>query len=94
MYNLGIRSLYSLKCTREHIFSNLFFCYFFLNAIDKMEDKPDILKALNTVKSEQVVTEMGIVKRKSLEDLIKEDARSPVPGSTTTFPGKFPFQNS
>ena len=58
-----------------------------------MEDKPDILKALNTVKSEQVVTEMGIVKRKSLEDLIKEDVRSPVPGSTTTFSGKFPFQN-
>ena len=46
-----------------------------------MENKPDILKALNPIETQNVQTPNGsVTKRKSLEDLIKEDIRSPLPG--------------
>ena len=46
-----------------------------------MENKPDILKALNPIETQNVQSPNGsITKRKSLEDLIKEDIRSPLPG--------------
>ena len=47
-----------------------------------MNDKPDILKALNPIQTQDIHTPNGTVtKRKSLEDLIKEDIRSPLPGN-------------
>ena len=46
-----------------------------------MENKPDILKALNPIETQNVQSPNGsVTKRKSLEDLIKEDIRSPLPG--------------
>lgn len=62
-----------------------------------MEDTPDVLKTLKMVKSEKIENENGtIIKRKSLEDLIKEDARSPRPLMQPMFSATLPpgHQNS
>ena len=51
-----------------------------------MENKPDILKALNPIETQNVQSPNGsVTKRKSLEDLIKEDIRSPLPGIAFNF---------